>query len=128
MKAHTKRPVFSAASILFSSLSVLCLVLAVYELPRNDGVNGYYLNIMFRFVGDHSPSAAELRALSPFAITEARIVTGLYVVAMLAALGAVFAGLKARWRRESSALYAGPVVIALMLLIVGSEYAWLLVW
>lgn len=122
-------------SIKFNSLSVIsfCIgaflfFLALYELPKNDAVNGRYINILMDSLPHKEDAKPEMKVLSPWLITEARIITSLYVVSSLMLLFSLLTGFLAHTRRERSIYYASTIALSGALLVLEFQYRWVITW
>lgn len=119
---------YNFLSITFSLLACIAFLLVMRELPNNDGVDGDYINILMSLVETTKSSAIEMRPMPFFAITEARIVTTLFIISIACALSAILFGVIARRRKESSIGHAGSITLSALLLLSAFEYKWIHAW
>lgn len=119
---------YNVISAVLAACSGVLFALVLRELPHNDGVHGDYITVLMALVREAPGTGPELRPLSPFAITEERIVSVLFAGVFVCAFFAIIAGLLARKRGENAGAHAASVAVSVVLLIVAFRYKWIFGW
>lgn len=124
MKSQT----YNSISIAFASLACLAILLVLRELPDNDSVHGNYINMIMVLAQPIPETGQEMRATSMFSVTEARIVSVLFIGSVLFSLSSIVFGLLAQKRREHPIGYAGPITLSALVLVAAFQYRWVFDW
>lgn len=120
---------YSKISIYSCILALLFYFLVLAELPRNDDIDGHFISFLYSFAVPPEPGQEiHMKSSSFWSISEAKIISSLYLLFITASVISIVTGLFAFFRNEPTRKQAGAIAISFLLIIYAYQLSWVFRW